>query len=105
MSFLSLVPPGDDTPDWRDLTISVIPKYAVHWEVLGAILGLKEYEIDVISRNNANRGAIEGCTAMMRKWLQSVDQPTWGKLDDAINLLRPSLTGAVSDPHVKGRLY
>ena len=103
---LSLVSLGDDRPDWRDLNISVIPKYAARWEVLGSILGLEEHDIDVISKDNANR-SIEGCTAMMRKWLQSVDQPTWGKRDDAINLLRPSLSGAVTDdcPHVRGRLY
>jgi len=44
---------------------------------------------------------------MLMKWLQSGDQPTWGKLDDAINLLlRPSLTGGVSVDyhHAKGKL-
>jgi len=83
---MSLVPPGDDRPDMRDLTINVIPQYAAHWEALGAILGLKDYEIAVISRNNANHG-IEGCTEMMREWLRSVNQPTWGKLDEAVKLL------------------
>ena len=79
---------GDAKPDWRDLTLSVIPKYAVCWETLGAILGLQEHEIAVISRNNAKLGAVEGCTEMMRKWLQSIEQPTWGKLDDAVKLLK-----------------
>ena len=79
--------PGDAKPDWRDLNVSVIPKYAAHWENLGVFLGLEQYEIDVISKDNANHGAVEGCTEMMRKWLQSVEQPTWGKLDDAVKLL------------------
>ena len=85
-SSLSLVPPGDAKPDWRELNVRVIPKYAAHWEALGAILGLKDYEIAVISKDYANRST-EGCTAMLRKWLQSVEQPTWGKLDDAVQLL------------------
>ena len=100
---MSLVPPGDDRPGLGDLYINVIPQYAVRWEALGAILGLKDYEIAVISKDYANRGSIEGCTAMLMKWLQSCDRPTWGKLDNAINLLQPSLTGAVTDD--RGRLH
>ena len=103
MSSLSLVPPGDDRPGLGDLYINVIPQYAARWEALGAILGLKDYEIDNISKDYANRGSIEGCAAMLMKWLQSGDQPTWDKLDAAIDLLRPSLTGAVTDD--RGRLY
>jgi len=103
VSSLSLAPPGDDRPGLGDLYINVIPQYAVRWEALGAILGLKDYEIAVISKDYANRGSIEGCTAMLMKWLQSCDRPTWGKLDNAINLLQPSLTGAVTDD--LGRLY
>jgi len=100
---LSFDPPGDDRPELGDLFINVIPQYAAHWEALGTILGLKDYEIAVIAKDYANRST-EGCTAMLMKWLQSVDQPTWGKLDDAVNLLRSSLTGAVTDPHVRGRV-
>ena len=74
----------------RDLTINVIPQYAAHWEALGAILGLKDYEIAVISKDNSNQST-EGCTEMLRKWLQSVNQPTWGKLDDAVKLMTSKL--------------
>ena len=94
---MSLVPPGDDRPGLGDLYINVIPQYAARWEALGAILGLNAYEIAVISKDYANHGSIEGCAAMLMKWLQKGDQPTWGKLNDAINLLQPSLTGAVTD--------
>jgi len=103
VSSLSLVPPGDDRPGLGDLYINVIPQYAARWEALGAILGLKDYEIAVVSKDYANHGSIEGCTAMLMKWLRSGDQPTWGKLDDAINLLRPSQTGASTDE--RGMLY
>jgi len=83
---MSLVPLGDDRPDMRDLTITIIPQHAAHWEALGAILGLKDYEIAAIIKDNANRST-EGCTAMLMKWLQSTNQPTWGKLDDAVKFL------------------
>ena len=96
MSSLSLFLPGDDIPELCDLYKNIIPQYAAYWEALGAFLGLKDYEIAVISRDYANRST-ESCAAMLRKWLQKGDQPTWGKLDDAINLdLKPSLTSAVT---------
>ena len=85
-----------------DLYINVIPQYAARWKALGAILGLKDYEIDNISEDYANR-SYEGCAAMLMKWLRKDLTASWGKLDDAINLLRPSLTGAVTDD--RGRLY
>ena len=102
MSFLSLVPPGDDRPGLGDLYINVIPQYAARWKALGAIVGLKDYEIDNISEDYANR-SIEGCAAMLMKWLRKNPTASWGKLDDAINLLRPSLTGAVTAD--RGRLH
>ena len=88
---MSLVPSGCNRPELGDLFINVIPQYAAHWEALGAILGLKDYEIAVITKDNANRSTEAGCTAMLMKWLQSVDQPTWGKLDGAVNLLTSRL--------------
>jgi len=94
--------PGDDRPDLGGLFTNVIPQYAARWETLGAILGLKDYEIDVITKDYPNRST-EACTAMLMKWLQSVYQPTWGKMDDAINkLLRPRQPSAV--PDATGRL-
>ena len=58
--------PGDNKPDMRDLTINVIQQYAAHWEALGAILGLKDYEIAIITKDYTNRST-EGCTAMLMK--------------------------------------
>jgi len=78
---------GDDTPDWRDLLSSVVSQYAVHWEEIGAELGLEHYHIANISRDNHSR-AENGCTAMLMKWLQLGTSPTWGTLDDAINKMK-----------------
>ena len=98
---------GNDRPLLADLYHSVIPRYAVHWESIEVLLGLEEHHIKNISKNNAynpNR-AVDGCTEMLNKWLKFDTTATWGKLDDAINLLIPSLTGAVADPHVRGKIY
>ena len=57
-------PPGDDTPQLSDLYMSVISIYAAHWEALGAILGIKDYEIAGISKDYANQST-EGCPAML----------------------------------------
>ena len=78
---------GEDIPDWRDLISKVVPQYAVHWEAIGAELGLKHYHIANISRDNHSR-AEDGCTAMLMKWLQLGASPTWGTLDDAINKVK-----------------
>ena len=65
--------------------------------------------MDIISQNNAfNPNRMQDCCiAMLQKWLNDIPSPTWGKLDDAINLLRASLTDEVTDDclHFGGRLY
>ena len=83
---------GNDRPQLHDLFFKVIPRYAAHWEALGAILVLNDYEI--ISKDYVNRST-EGCTTMLMKWFQKDLSATWGKLYDAINLLTQSLTSAV----------
>jgi len=63
-----------------------VPKYAIHWEELGAKLGLKDHYIAVISQDNAfnpNR-TVACCKNMLKKWLQIDTTATWGKLIDAI---------------------
>jgi len=44
---------------------------------------------------------------MLLKWLKEIPSPTWGKLDDAINLTRSSSIRIVSDDfhYVRGELY
>jgi len=74
---------GDDKPDWRDLHSNVVSQYAAHWEAIGAELGLELYHIDNISKDHHNRTE-DGCTAMLKKWLEMGTSPSWGTLDDAI---------------------
>jgi len=80
---------GDDKPDWRDLLSNIVSQYAVHWEAIGAELGLEHYHIANISKDYHNR-AEDGCAAMLMKWLEMGSSPTWGTLDDAIDKIMKS---------------
>jgi len=77
---------GDNRPDWRDLNRYVIAQHAFHWNFLGAELGLPEYDIKNISLSHP-QNVVNACEEMLRKWLQVGFEPTWGKLDDAINMV------------------
>ena len=68
---------------------NVLHQYAAQWEQLGLKLGLENYDILNISKDNAHNPhqSVSCCKAMLEKWLQSVSSPTWGKLDDVINSL------------------
>ena len=70
----------------RDLHRHIVKQYAVHWERLGLELGLKEYDIDIISANNANnpKRVEMYCAAVLEQWLQGNPSPSWAKLDNAI---------------------
>ena len=83
----------------RDLHSHIVRQYAVHWERLGLELGLKEYETDNISANNAHhQKRVEACCAVvLEQWLREIPSPTWAKLDDAIKKIKlPSTTSPVS---------
>ena len=71
------------------------PEYAAHWEDLGALLGVEDHHIDVITRDYRNQ-SVDACREMMINWLQNVPSPTWGKLEDAINSLREILVSKPS---------
>jgi len=61
-----------------------VSQYAVHWEAIGAELGLEHYHIANIAKDHHNRTE-DGCAAMLMKWLKMGTSPTWGTLDNAIN--------------------
>ena len=78
---------GNDKPTFNELSLNVIHQYAAHWETLGALLGLKDYDIANISRNYPN-DAVRACRELMMMWLQNIPSPTWAKLEDAIKSLK-----------------
>ena len=78
----------------KDLHSKIVRQYAVQWERLGIELGLKDYDVANISKNNANcsRKAEVCCVAVLEQWLMEIPSPTWGKLDDAIKRVNISST-------------
>ena len=78
----------------RDLNTHIVEQQAAQWEKLGLELGLKDYHIANISKDNEynpNR-SLTCCRRMLEQWLREIPSPTWGKLDNAINKIKLQLT-------------
>lgn len=78
----------------KELHNDIVRQYATQWNMLGLQLGLKEYDIANIFKNNerVSRRVEACCTAMLEQWLTEIPLPTWGKLDDAIGKINLPLT-------------
>ena len=89
MKQLYIVIIGDDEPSLADLWSNVARQFAAQWEHLGLKLGLQDYDIANISKDNAHNPdhSVTCCKTVLQKWLQKVSSPTWGKLADVINTL------------------
>ena len=74
----------------KDLHQYVCKQYASQWELLASFLGLEDYHIDNISKDNEHNPnrSVTCCTAVLKMWLKKTASPTWGILDNAVkNLL------------------
>ena len=82
----------------RDLNRHIVEQQAAQWERLGVELGLKDYHIANISKDNEHNPnrSVTCCRAMLEQWLREIPSPTWSKLDDAIKKIRSPTTGEVS---------
>ena len=87
INYVSIYHQGNDRPELPELLINVTRQYAAHWKELGTLLGVEEHLIHVIAQDYRNQ-SVDACREMMIKWLLTVPSPTWGKLEDAINLLK-----------------
>lgn len=86
---------GDDRPDMRSLYLNIVEQHAANWEALGALLGLQDYDIANIAKDHVDR-ATEACAEVLMMWLKKFPTPTWGKLDDAVQLIKEVTTGHLS---------
>ena len=69
----------------KDLYEHVTPRYAVHWKVIGTLLGLPTETLDIIEYDNCNRGGVVACcNAMLVKWLEVDKDASWKKMFKAI---------------------
>ena len=92
----------------RELSTLVIEQQAARWERLGEELGLKDYQIATISKNNEHNPnrSVSCCRAVLEHWLQEIHSPTWDKLNDAIKfLLHPKTSPVTTDIESKYYSY
>ena len=94
INYVSIYHQGNDIPVLTEFLSNVIPQYAAHWEDLGALLEVEDHHIDVIARDYRNQ-SVHACREMIN-WRQTVPPPTWGKLEDAFNLLKEILASKPS---------
>ena len=78
----------------RDLNRYIVEQQAVQWERLGLELGLKDYHIAIISKDNEHNPnrSVTCCRKVLQKWLEIDPSATWGKLDDAVKKIKLSPT-------------
>ena len=79
----------------RDLKRHIVEQQAAQWERLGVELGLKDYHIANMSKDNEHNPnrSVTCCRVMLQKWLDLDPSATWGKLDHAIKKIKlPSTT-------------
>ena len=76
----------------RDLHSNIVRQYVAQWERLGLELGLSDYDIANISKDNEHNPnrSVSCCASVLEQWLKVIPSPTWGKLDDAVKKIKLS---------------
>ena len=89
---------GDDRPNMRDLNRYIVEQQAAQWERLGLELGLKDYHIANISKDNEHNPnrSVTCCSKMLQIWLVIDSSATWSKLDDAVKKIKSLTIGSLS---------
>ena len=82
----------------RDLNRYIVEQQAAQWERLGLELGLKDYHIANISKDNEHNPnrSVTCCRVMLQKWLDMDPSASWSKLDDAVKKIKSLTTGSLS---------
>ena len=82
----------------KDINRHVVEQQAAQWERLGVELGLRDYHIANISKDNEHNPnrSVTCSRVMLQKWLEIDPSATWATLDDAIKKIKlPSTTSPV----------
>ena len=82
-----MISTGNKRPEFRDLHIHVIAKYASRWEELGALLQLDQESLSSIDRDGYD--SRKKCTEMLEHWIRTSINCTWDQLLSAIDDLSP----------------
>ena len=80
-------------PMLKDLYNLITPKYAAHWNVIGALLGIESGIITGIERTFPSNVSW-CCNDLLKKWLESDTEATWKNMIQVID--SPAVTSLVS---------
>ena len=70
-------------PLLKDLCEHITPKYAVHWKLIGTLLGLSNDSLNIIEADNFFR-VIPCCNDMFGQWLKLRPSASWNMVFTAI---------------------
>ena len=76
-------------PKLRHVYKYVVPEYAHRWRYLGALLGFKQSELELIFSNFRN-DTEECCRSLLSRWLEKCKNTSWDHLLRAIDDLPSS---------------
>ena len=72
-------------PLLKDLCQVAIPRYAAHWKMLGTLLGVQNWDLDILERDKHYQ-TVECCRSMLAIWLDTDSDATWDKFYEVIKL-------------------
>lgn len=75
---------GNEKPQLKDVNNTVVIKCAANWKQLGINLNVSGDILNIIETNNPN-DCESCCSEMLRTWLDSTPNATWGILLDAVD--------------------
>ena len=78
-----------------DLNRYIVEQQAAQWETLALELGLMDYHIANITRDNP-KDSVTSCRVMLQKWLDTEPLASWSKLNDAVKKIKSPTTGLAS---------
>ena len=91
-------------PKLKDLNNLITPEYAVHWKVIGTLLGVEKGVLVGIERNFPNNVSW-CCNELLEKWLERDTKASWEKIiqvidSPAVTSLATTSFAAVVSPQV-----
>jgi len=86
------------------LTNLITPHHAANWRVIGSSLDLSKSDLDIIAHDHG-RSAIESCTQMWGKWLETNYRATWEDVLNALKTITQAEKGNSTESHIAKCTY
>ena len=77
---------GNTRPTIKDINNHVVIKCATYWKQLGKCLDIDEDLLNIIEKDNPE--CEDGCSRMLREWLDLNPSASWAMLFDAIDKVK-----------------